>query len=100
MEPLDVHQPVLLRQCEGAPGQEWEEGGSGGPGIVKALAENPGCLAMLALAIYSDILSDTPPARSTTDALREALAEQKVSEVWDPVDETLKWCVMNVQNKG
>lgn len=85
-----------------------EEVGSSAPDFIKALMEKVAGLSpcpelaglgTLALAVFIDIISETPPAQSITDALREALAEQKASEVWDLVDETLKRCVMNVRNR-
>lgn len=78
------------------------------PDLIKALVEKVAGLSpcpelaglgALALAVFIDSISNTPSDQSIKDALREVLAEQKASEVWDLVDETLKRCVVNVQNR-
>lgn len=85
-----------------------EEFPSKAPDIVKALVDKIASLlpspevaglGALAIAIFIDVLSDISPGQSTKDALHEALAEQKVLEVWDLVDETLKRCEMHLKNK-
>ncbi|XP_026181849.1 uncharacterized protein LOC113141569 isoform X2 [Mastacembelus armatus] len=57
-----------------------------------------GGIGGLAIAIFIDIISSTPPEESTKEALRSVFAEEKASEVWDLIDECLKRCVMNLQN--
>lgn len=56
-------------------------------------------LGALAFAVLIDTLADTPPAESTKEALHAVLASQKVTEVWDLVDETLKRCAMHMENR-
>lgn len=51
-------------------------------------------LGALAVAILIDIISFSPDEESTKEALRCVFAEEKVSEVWDLIDECLKRCMM------
>lgn len=85
-----------------------EEVGFSDSDLIKALVEKVAGLSpcpelaglgSLALAVFIDIISNSPSDQSIKDALLEALAEQKASEVWDLVDETLKRCVVNVHNR-
>lgn len=88
-----------------------EEAGSSFPDLMKTVVEKVAGLSFcpelaglaglgsLALAVLIDNISNTPPAQSIKDALQKALAEQKASEVWDLVDETLRRCVVNVHNR-
>lgn len=86
-----------------------DESPSKAPGIIKALADklaglspSPALagLGALAVAIFIDSLFDVSPGPSTKTALQEVLAEQRVSEVWDLVDETLKRCEMHLGNNA
>lgn len=54
-------------------------------------------LGALAVAIFIDTSSSSPPNRSTQEALRGVFAEEKVSKVWDLIDECLKrtMCFIN-----
>ena len=56
-------------------------------------------LGALAIAVFIDILSFSPPEESVKDALRCVFAEQKASEVWDLIDECLKRIRMNIDNR-
>ncbi|XP_018543643.1 uncharacterized protein LOC108891188 isoform X1 [Lates calcarifer] len=56
-------------------------------------------LGALAIAILIDVVSKSPPEKSTEDALRCVFAEEKASEVWDQIDECLKRCTVNFKNK-
>lgn len=47
-------------------------------------------LGALAVAIFIDTSSSSPPNKSTQEALRGVFAEEKVSKVWDLIDECLK----------
>lgn len=73
------------------------------PGWIKNLVEKLGGLTSdptlaglgaLAIAVFIDIVSFSPAEESTKEALRCVFAEEKVSEVWDLIDECLKRCVM------
>ncbi|XP_037649428.1 uncharacterized protein LOC119502483 [Sebastes umbrosus] len=75
---------------------------------IKSLAEKLGGLTSapelaglgaLAIAVFIDTVSSSPPEESTKDALRCVFAEEKASEVWDQIDECLKRCMMHVRNK-
>lgn len=78
------------------------------PDIMKALVEKLAGLSpspelaglgALAVAIFIDSFLVDSPGDSTKSVLQEVLAEQKVSEVWDLVDETLKRCEMHLANR-
>ncbi|XP_068581952.1 uncharacterized protein [Cebidichthys violaceus] len=56
-------------------------------------------LGALAVAVFIDIVSFSPPEESTKDALRSVFADEKASEVWDQIDECLKRCVMHLHDK-
>lgn len=68
------------------------------PYWVKSLAEKLCGLGALAIAVLIDIVSFSPPEESTKGALCSVFAEQKASEVRDPVDECLKRCVMHINS--
>ncbi|KAK9533764.1 hypothetical protein VZT92_008863 [Zoarces viviparus] len=53
-------------------------------------------LGALAVAVYIDIISFSPPEESMKNALRSVFADEKASEVWDQIDECLKRCVMHL----
>ncbi|XP_068581883.1 uncharacterized protein [Cebidichthys violaceus] len=56
-------------------------------------------LGALAVAVFIDIVSFSPPEESTKYALRSVFADEKASEVWDQIDECLKRCVMHLHDK-
>ncbi|KAK2833928.1 hypothetical protein Q5P01_017817 [Channa striata] len=56
-------------------------------------------LGGLAIAVLIDIISFNPPEECIKEALRTVFAEEKASEVWDQIDECLKRCTMNINNK-
>ncbi|XP_042249297.1 uncharacterized protein LOC121884508 isoform X2 [Thunnus maccoyii] len=77
------------------------------PDWIKNLAEKLGAfmsapelagLGALAVAIFIDIVSFSPPEESMKDALRCVFAEEKASEVWDQIDECLKRCMMHIND--
>lgn len=88
-----------------------EEVGSSAPDFIKTVVDKVAGLSFcpevaglaglgsLALAVLVDNISNTPTDQSIKDALQKVLAEQKASDVWDLVDETLRRCVVNVQNR-
>lgn len=47
-------------------------------------------LGALAVAVFIDTSCSSPPDKSTQEALRGVFAEEKVSKVWDLIDECLK----------
>ncbi|KAL7378992.1 hypothetical protein ABVT39_021668 [Epinephelus coioides] len=55
-------------------------------------------LGALAVAVFIDVITFSPPEESTKDALRCVFAEEKASEVWDQIDECLKRCMMHIND--
>ncbi|KAL7377713.1 hypothetical protein ABVT39_003457 [Epinephelus coioides] len=55
-------------------------------------------LGALAVAVFIDVITFSPPEESTKDALRCVFAEEKASEVWDQIDECLKRCTMHIND--
>ncbi|XP_075939522.1 uncharacterized protein LOC142941117 [Anarhichas minor] len=55
-------------------------------------------LGALAVAVFIDIVSFSPPEESTKAALRSVFADEKASEVWDQIDECLKRYVMHLHD--
>lgn len=56
-------------------------------------------IGALAVAIFIDIGSSAPPKQSTQEALRCVFAEEKVSNVWDLIDECLKRTMMFINHR-
>ncbi|CAK6980092.1 uncharacterized protein LOC122966230 [Scomber scombrus] len=84
------------------------EAGDCAAGWIKDLVEKLGAftsapelagLGALAIAVFIDIVSFSPPEDSVKDALRCVFAEEKASEVWDLIDECLKRIRMNIDNR-
>ncbi|XP_038564844.1 uncharacterized protein LOC119895659 [Micropterus salmoides] len=57
-------------------------------------------LGALAIAIFIDVISAASSSEATMEALRSVFAEEKASEVWDQIDECLKRCMMNINNRA
>lgn len=56
-------------------------------------------LGALAVAVFIDTSSSSPPNKSTQEALRGVFAEEKVSKVWDLIDECLKRTVIFIKQR-
>lgn len=56
-------------------------------------------LGALAVAVFIDNNSSSPAERSTQEALRSVFAEEKVSKVWDLIDECLKRAVIFINQR-
>lgn len=57
-------------------------------------------LGALAIAVFIDISTFSPPEDSTKEALRSVFAEEKVSKVWDLVDECVKRTYTYIDQRG
>lgn len=57
-------------------------------------------LGALAVAVFIDSNSSSPPNKSTQEALRGVFAEEKVSKVWDLIDECLKRTMMFLSQRN
>lgn len=83
------------------------EAGDCAPDWIKTLVNELGAftsapqlagLGALAVCIVIDILSFSPPEKSTQEALRCVFAEEKASEIWDQIDECLKRYRMHIKD--
>ncbi|XP_071401279.1 uncharacterized protein [Centroberyx affinis] len=96
----NLRQHYEKRKLEaGDSAEDWIKSLAGKLGDLTSVPYAAG-LGALAVAIIIDITSRAPAEESTKDALRSVFAEEKASEVWDQIDECLKRCVMNVNNRA
>lgn len=57
-------------------------------------------LGALAIAVFIDVSTFSPPEESTKEALRSVFAEEKVSKVWDLVEECVRRTYTYIDQRG
>ncbi|XP_039541133.1 uncharacterized protein LOC120488449 [Pimephales promelas] len=96
----NLRQHYEKRKLEaGGHAAEWSKNLVEKLGNLLPAPELTGLLALV-IAIIIDTVSSSLPEESTKDILRSVFAEEKASEVWDQIDECLKRCEMNINNRG